>query len=92
MQGQNAFADVDNALVDRSTSLERLAAPRAQVGALGDYAGAARLPYENGYTTYIEVLDADRSSFSGQLQLTAQQGQGLSAAVGPLPGHGRRLG
>lgn len=78
---QNAFADVDNALVDRSTSLERLSALHAQVQALTDYARLARLRYENGYTTYIEVLDADRTLFSAQLQLAAQQALVLNASV-----------
>jgi multidrug efflux system outer membrane protein len=78
---QNAFADVDTALVDRTTSIERLAALRSEVDALTDYARLARLRYENGYTTYIEVLDAERTLFTAQLQMTAQQGQVLSAAV-----------
>jgi multidrug efflux system outer membrane protein len=78
---QSAFADVDNALVDRSKSLERLSALRAEVAALTTYARLARLRYENGYTSYIEVLDADRTLFSAQLQVTAQQAQVLSASV-----------
>jgi multidrug efflux system outer membrane protein len=78
---QSAFSDVDNALVDRSKALERLSALRAQVEALATYARLARLRYENGYTSYIEVLDADRTLFSAQLQLTAQQAQVLSASV-----------
>ena len=78
---QNAFADVDTVLVDRSTSLERLAALRAEVEANATYARLARLRYENGYTSYLEVLDAEARLFSAQLALTAQQGQVLTAAV-----------
>jgi multidrug efflux system outer membrane protein len=78
---QSAFADVDNALVDRSKSLERLSALVGEVASLTTYARLARLRYENGYTSYIEVLDADRTLFSVQLQLTAQQAQVLNASV-----------
>jgi len=77
----NAFADVDNALADHSTSLERLAALRAEVEANTNYARLARLRYENGYTSYIEVLDADKRLFSSQLQLAAQQAQALNTSV-----------
>ena len=34
----------------------------------------ARLRYDNGYTSYIEVLDSERSLFQAQLQLTQTQG------------------
>ncbi len=77
----NAFADVDNALVDHSTSLERLSALRAEVDANSNYVRLARLRYENGYTSYIEVLDADQRLFSSQLLLAAQQAQILNALV-----------
>lgn len=78
---QNAFADVDNALVDRSTSLDRLSALRGDVAANVDYVRLARLRYDNGYTSFIEVLDADQRLFSAQLALAAQQAQVLNAAV-----------
>lgn len=78
---QSAFADVDTALVDRSTSLERLSSLRAEVQANANYARLARLRYENGYTSYLEVTDAESKLFSSQLSLTAQQGQVLTAAV-----------
>ena len=38
------------------------------------YAYLARLRYDNGYTSYIEVLDSERSLFQAQLQLTQTQG------------------
>jgi multidrug efflux system outer membrane protein len=45
------------------------------VEALGRYAYLARLRYENGYTSYIEVLDSERSLFQAQIQLVQTQGQ-----------------
>ncbi len=43
------------------------------MAALEEYATIARLRYENGYTSFIEVLDADRSLFNAQLQYTQSQ-------------------
>jgi len=34
----------------------------------------ARLRYDNGYTSYIEVLDAERSLFNAELSYTQTQG------------------
>ncbi len=62
-------------------SLERLSALRADVEANLDYARLARLRYENGYTSYIEVLDAEQRLFTSQLALAAQQAQVLNTAV-----------
>lgn len=78
---QSAFADVDNALVDQAKSRERLGAIGQQVGALTTYARLARLRYENGYTSYIEVLDSERTLFSAQLQYADQQALVLNALV-----------
>lgn len=77
----NAFADVDNALVDHSTSLEGLVALRGEVEANLNYARLARLRYENGYTSFIEVLDADQRLFSAQLAFTTQQAEVLNSLV-----------
>ena len=41
--------------------------------ALATYAHMARLRYEGGYTSYIEVLDAERSLFNAQLSQTQTQ-------------------
>lgn len=46
-----------------------------QVEALVRYAYLAKLRFDNGYTSYIEVLDAERSLFQAQLQLTQTQSQ-----------------
>ena len=72
---QIAFGEVANALVDQAKTREQVAAQRRQVEALGRYAQLARLRYDNGYTSYIEVLDAERSLFQAQLQLAQTQGQ-----------------
>ena len=70
---QQAFREVDDALVDQDRTREQLQAQKRQVAALQQYAGTARLRYENGYTSFIEVLDAERSLFNVQLQFTQTQ-------------------
>ncbi len=70
---QQAFREVDDALVDQDRTREQLKAQQRQVSALQEYAGTARLRYENGYTSFIEVLDAERSLFNSQLQYAQSQ-------------------
>jgi multidrug efflux system outer membrane protein len=50
------------------------------VDALRNYARLARLRYDNGYTSYLEVLDAERTLFSVELSYTQTQGS-LSQAL-----------
>ena len=72
---QTAFLDVDNSLVSLQKSREQLAAQDRQVKALRTYARLARVRYDSGYTSYIEVLDAERSLFN--VELTYAQTQGV---------------
>lgn len=71
---QNAFRDVNDALIDRKSTMEQLETQNKQVESLGNYARTARLRYENGYTSYIEVLDAERSLFNAQLSQAQTKG------------------
>ena len=70
---QNAFREVDDALVGTLKGRERLASQGRQVGSLKDYARTARLQFEGGKTSYFQVLDADRSLFSAQLSYVETQ-------------------
>ena len=70
---QNAFREVDDALLDRSKSGQRLDALSRQLKALNNYARLARMRYDEGYTSYLEVLDADRSLFNVELAHTTGQ-------------------
>jgi len=71
---QTAFREVDDALVDQKRSREQLAAQGRQVGTLSQYARVARLRFDEGYTSYLEVLDAERSLFNAQLSYAQTQG------------------
>lgn len=70
---QSAFADADRSLSQVQTSRDKLAAQSRQETALARYAALAHDRYDGGYTSYIDVLDAERSLFT--LQLTRAQAQ-----------------
>jgi multidrug efflux system outer membrane protein len=70
---QNSFREVEDALIDRSKSGQRLEALNRQLKALRNYSRLARMRYDEGYTSYLEVLDADRSLFNVELSYTAGQ-------------------
>jgi multidrug efflux system outer membrane protein len=78
---QNGFREFEDALIDQDRTRLQLDALAKQVEALATYARLARLRYENGYTSYIEVLDAERSLFSGQLTYAQTQDTLLRALV-----------
>jgi multidrug efflux system outer membrane protein len=78
---QNAFREVSDALIDQAKTREQLAAQARQVEALRDYARLARLRYENGYTSYLEVTDAETKLFNAELQYTQAQGQLFFALI-----------
>jgi outer membrane protein, multidrug efflux system len=78
---QSAFRDVDDALIDQRSTREQLKAQTRQVEALRIYASTARLRYENGYTSYLEVLDAERSLFDAELAYTQTTGGLLQALI-----------
>jgi multidrug efflux system outer membrane protein len=71
---QTAFREVNDALIDQRRTREQLEAQKRQVDSLKEYARIARLRYDNGYTSYIEVLDAERSLFSAELTYAQTQG------------------
>ena len=78
---QNAFRDVEDALVDQRRTREQLATQARQVESLQRYAEVARLRYDNGYTSYIEVLDAERGLFDASLAYWQTQGALFQALI-----------
>jgi multidrug efflux system outer membrane protein len=79
---QNAFADVDNALVANQKQKEQLAAQQKLVDALSTYSRLARLQYTGGYTSYSTVLQAEQSLFPAELTLAAVRASLLASSVG----------
>ena len=78
---QAAFREVDDSLVDQGRTREQLAAQARQVQALQKYVELAQLRFDNGYTSYLEVLDAQRTLFNVQLSYTQNQGVLFQALI-----------
>jgi multidrug efflux system outer membrane protein len=78
---QRAFADVDDALIATQKTAERSAAQRRQVEALRDYARLAGKRFEGGYSSYLEVLDAESSLFNAELLYSEGHRERLLAHV-----------
>ena len=70
---QNAFREVDDALVGRTKSRQRLQTLARQLKALNNYVRLARMRYDEGFTSYLQVLDAERSLFNVELTYTGGQ-------------------
>jgi multidrug efflux system outer membrane protein len=79
---QNAFRDVEDALVDRSKTEQQKNAQARQVQSLQTYARLANMRYKEGVTSYLEVLDAERNLFSTELQLAQTQARLYRSIVG----------
>ena len=78
---QDAFRDVEDSLADLRHSAEFRDAVQRRVATLQRSVELATDRYENGYSDYIEVLDAERSLFSAQLQLASARGDYHRALV-----------
>jgi multidrug efflux system outer membrane protein len=74
---QSAFREVADALAGRATLGEQLLAQQRQLDAERTRNRLAELRYRNGATSYLELLDAQRSLFAAQQALV--QGQAQSA-------------
>ena len=78
---QNAFADVDNALVANRKLEDQLAAQERLVAALRDYARLAKLQYDGGYAPYSTVLQAEQTLFPAELTLAAVRASVFTSAA-----------
>jgi multidrug efflux system outer membrane protein len=78
---QTAFREVDDGLIDQKRTREQLEALAQQVGALRDYARLSWLRYDNGYTSYLEVLDAQSRLYNAELTHAQTQGVLFQALV-----------
>lgn len=63
---QNAFKDVRNALAAQARSREQLDAESARAAALRQALRLARLRYDNGMISQLEVLDAERNLLAAE--------------------------
>ena len=78
---QNAFGNVDNALVSNQKLAEQLDAQNRLVKALAEYAKLARLQFDGGYTSYTTVLQAEQQLFPAELNQATIRAQLYSSYV-----------
>jgi multidrug efflux system outer membrane protein len=72
---QQAFREVNDALINTQKYKEQLQVLARQVEALQNYRRLAELRYDNGYVSMLEVLDADRRLFEAEINQTQSQAQ-----------------
>ncbi len=64
----SAFRDVENALITITTQGEELAARQAQMTAAINARELSQKRYDGGVTSYLEVLESDRSAFDAEIE------------------------
>jgi outer membrane protein, multidrug efflux system len=76
-----ARREAEDAFVGVRASRDQAVAQQRQVDALRRAFDLANRRYQNGVSSYLEVLDAQRNLFSSELALTQAQRQELVAGV-----------
>jgi multidrug efflux system outer membrane protein len=76
-----AFQEVSNALTDFEKNREQRQQQELQVAALQDASRLATLRYRGGLDTYLQVLDAERNTFTGELALAQLRKNELLSVV-----------
>jgi len=78
---QNAFRDTLDALVAQRKARETLDAEQARVNALESALDLARLRYQNGVSSQLDVLDAERGLLAAELNRVEAQRAQLAATA-----------
>ena len=78
---QTAFQDIRTSLTAQREADAIVMSYQSQVDSLRRTVELARLQYDNGYTDYLTVLDAERMLFSAEMQLATAMSDRLSAVV-----------
>lgn len=78
---QTAFQDIRTSLTAQREADAIVRSMQIQVESLRRAVDIARLQYDNGYTDYLTVLDAERQLFSAELQLASALRDRLNAVV-----------
>ena len=78
---QTAFREVEDSLVDQNRTRAKLEALFNQLTALRNYRNLALLRYENGYSSNLEVLDAERNLFSIEITYIETRGGLFNAFI-----------
>ncbi|MBV8681082.1 MAG: efflux transporter outer membrane subunit [Aquitalea sp.] len=78
---QTAFKETQDALLASSSAREVQEAQTTQLAALNRALHLATLRYDNGYSSYLDVLDAERNTFQAELNLVNAKLERLDAAI-----------
>jgi multidrug efflux system outer membrane protein len=76
-----ALREVEDAVAGVRASRNQVAAQQTQVDALRRALRLAEMRYQSGASSYLDLLDAQRSLFGSELSLAQVQGQQATAAV-----------
>lgn len=78
---QSAFKDVRDALASQREATNIVESLERMVSDLRTARDLARTRYDNGYSSYLEVLDAERSLFQSEMDLASARSDRLSTVV-----------
>ncbi len=78
---RSAFRDVDNSLAAYRGVREQLEYVGNRVDALAVYTDLARMNFDEGVNSYLEVLDAERSLFDAQIFYASVKGELLKSII-----------
>lgn len=76
-----AFREIKDALTARDKTRAQLTALDKQVAVLRDSSRLARKRFDSGYSSYIEVLDSERSLYEAELSQVETRRQLLQSSV-----------
>jgi multidrug efflux system outer membrane protein len=76
-----ALGDIENALTSIQTYRDELTARQRQVAAARKALMLTKAKYDEGYTSYLEVLIAESYAYDAEMLLSITRGQQLSATV-----------
>jgi multidrug efflux system outer membrane protein len=78
---QNGFREVSDALIDHDRNEQQRKQEELFVAALQDADRLSTLRYQGGLDSYLQVLDAERNLFQGQLELARLRRDELVSVV-----------
>jgi outer membrane protein, multidrug efflux system len=78
---ENGFREVSDALIDHQKNMEQRKQEELFVNALEDANRLSELRYKGGLDSYLQVLDAQRNLFQGQLSLARLRRDELVSVV-----------
>jgi len=76
-----AFREFEDGLISSAKSNERQSTQARRVEALQNYLRLSKIRYDEGYTSYLEVLDALRQYYEGQIELVQARSDTFTSLI-----------